>query len=104
MALDALEKFVQHATFACIGRNEVKDEAVLFLAVTVDAAHALFQPDGIPRDVVIDHQPAELEIDAFAGRFGGDEHLGSLAKLALGDRCASRACRGRRSSCRRESA
>src|ERR1019366_4502560 len=31
-----------------------------------------------------DHQPAELQIDAFTGGFGGNEHLRGLAKFALG--------------------
>ena len=82
--LDALEKFVEHAAFASIGRDEVEDEAVLLLAVTVDAAHALLQPDRVPRDVVVNHQPAKLQVDPFAGGFGGDEHLRGLAEFALG--------------------
>ena len=83
--LDALEELVEHAALAGVGRDEIEDEAVHLLAVTMDAAHALLQPHGIPRDVVIDHQPAELQVDAFAGGFGGDEHLGGLAKLAFGE-------------------
>ena len=85
MAWMRSEQFVQHATFARVNRDEVKDETVLLLTVTVDSAHALLQPNGIPRDVIIDHQPAELEIDTFTSGFGGDEHLGRLAKLALGE-------------------
>ena len=64
--------------------DEVEDEAVLLLAVAVDAAHALLQPHRVPRDVVVDHEPAELEVDAFAGGFGGDQDLAVLAELALG--------------------
>ena len=62
----------------------------MFLAVAVDAADPLLQPDGVPGDVVVDHQPAELQVDAFAGRLGGDEHLGRLAELALGVDARSR--------------
>ncbi len=85
ICLDALEELLQHPAFAGVGGDEVEDEAVLLLAVAVDAAHALLQPDGVPGDVVVDHEPAELEVDAFAGGLGGDQHLGaSSRKLALG--------------------
>ena len=84
--------------------DEVEDEAVVLLAVAVDAAHALLQADRVPGDVVVDHEPAELQVDAFAGGLGGDQDLGDFAELALGVDAACPACRGRRSSCRRGSA
>jgi hypothetical protein len=65
--------------------DEVEDQAVLFLAVAMDAAHALFQAHRVPGDVVVDHQPAELEVDTLAGGLGGDQHLGGFAELALGE-------------------
>ena len=83
--LNALEQFVQHAAFARVRGDEIEDEAILLLAVTVDAAHALLQPDGIPWDIVVDHQPAELQVDPFAGGFGRHEDLGGFAELALGE-------------------
>ena len=49
----------------------------------MDTAHALLQADRVPGDVVIDHQPAELEIDTFSCCLGGDENLRGLAELAL---------------------
>jgi len=45
----------------------------------VNAAHPLLKADRVPRDVVIDHQPAELEVDAFARGFRGDKHLTGFA-------------------------
>ena len=75
---------MQDAPFAGVRRDEVEDQAVLLLAVAVDAAHALLQPDGVPGDVVVDHQPAELQVDAFAGGFGGDQDLAVFPELALG--------------------
>ena len=82
--LEPLEELLQDAAFAGVGRDEVEDEAVLLLAVAVDAAHALLEADGIPGDVVVDHEPAELEVDAFARRLGGHQDLAVLAELALG--------------------
>ena len=84
MLLDALEQLLEDAALAGRRRDEVEDQAVLLLAVAVDAAHALFQPHRVPGDVVVDHQPAELEVDALARRLGGHQHLAILAELALG--------------------
>src|SRR5205807_1339351 len=53
-------------------------------APTVDAAHALLQPHRVPGDVVVDHQPAELQVDALTGGLGRHHHLTVLAELALG--------------------
>ena len=83
--LDSLEQLLQHSAFAGIGGNEVKDEAVFLLPVAVDAAHALFQANGVPGYVVVDHQPAELEIDAFAGLVvseqGKGQHMYSAPRI-----------------------
>ena len=44
----------------------------MLLTIAVDAAHALFQAGRIPGDVVIDHDPAELEVDPLGRRVGAD--------------------------------
>ena len=75
---------MQHASFARVSGNEIENQAVLLLAVTVDAAHALFQPHWIPGNVVVNHEPAELQVYAFPGGFRSHEHLGGLAEFALG--------------------
>ena len=54
------------------------------LAVAVDAAHALLEAVGVPGDVIVDHEGAELEVDALPARLGGDHHLRLLAELVLG--------------------
>ena len=82
--LEPFEQLLQDAALAGVLGDEVEDQAVLFLAVTVDAADALFQADGIPGDVEVDHHPAELQVDAFAGGLGRDEYLGRFLELALG--------------------
>ena len=48
--------------------------ANLRLADAMDAAEALFDLVGIPRQVVIDHQMPALEVDAFAGGIVRDQH------------------------------
>src|SRR4030042_3589165 len=35
------------------------------LFIAVNASHALFKPCRVPRDIIVDHQPAELQVDAF---------------------------------------
>ena len=49
--------------------------ADLVLADAVDAAEALLDAVGVPRQVVVDHQVGALEVEALAGGVGGDEHL-----------------------------
>ncbi len=77
--LDAVEELLYHPAFSRVGCHEVEDEAVLLLAVAMDTAHSLLQTDGVPGDVVVDHQPAELEVDALAGCLGGHHHLGAVS-------------------------
>ena len=55
--------------------TKVEDQAVGLLAVTVDAPHALFQPVGVPGDVVVEEDVAALEVDSLAGSLGGDQNL-----------------------------
>ena len=79
------EQAVHDLALAGVLGHEVEDHRLLLLAVAVDAAHALFQPVRIPRDVVVDHQRAELKVDAFARGFGGHQDRGPpLEELALG--------------------
>ena len=42
--------------------NEIEDEAVMALAVAVDAAHALFEPVRVPGDVVVEQDVAALKV------------------------------------------
>ena len=51
----------------------------------MDAAEALLQAVRVPGQVVVHHQVRDLEVHAFAGGVGGDEHddLGVLPELLL---------------------
>ena len=49
--------------------------ADLGLADPVDTAEALLQAVGVPGQVVVDHQVGALQVDAFAGGVGGQQHL-----------------------------
>src|SRR5579883_2615804 len=49
----------------------------------MDTPHALFQADGIPWDVVVDHQPAKLQVDTLPSGLGCHEDLAFFPKLAL---------------------
>ncbi len=66
------------------GGDEVEGVAVVALADAVDASEPLLQASRVPRHVVVDHQVAELEVDALAGRLGRHAHLGLGAELFLG--------------------
>ena len=81
--LHLLQQHVQDVALAGVGGDQVEDVHVIGLADPVDAAHPLLQPVGVPRDVVVDHQVAELEVDALPGRLGGDHDLGGLPEVAF---------------------
>ena len=56
--------------FASLAGDQVPKVADLLLADTVDSAEALFEPVGVPREVIVDHQVSVLEINAFARSIG----------------------------------
>jgi hypothetical protein len=56
-----------------VPETEGEDLHIAVLADAVDAADALDNAERIPRGVVVDDDVAELEVDAFAAGFGGDE-------------------------------
>ncbi len=82
--VELLEESLQDLALARVARNHVPDEDLVLLPVAVDAAHALLKPVGVPGDVVVDHQRAELQVDALARRLGGDHDLGYIAEGVLG--------------------
>ena len=83
--LELVQELFENATLNRVGRNEVEDQAVVALAVSVDATHPLFEPVRVPRNVIVDQEVAELQVDAFASSLGGDEHLDvAILELLLG--------------------
>jgi hypothetical protein len=76
LALDfeLLEQALEHVALAGLGRDHVPQVADLGLADAVDAAEALLQAVGVPRQVVVDHQVGVLQVHAFAGGVGGEQH------------------------------
>ena len=83
LSFEALEELRQHPPLTGIRRHEIEDQAVFLLAVAMDTTHALFKPHRVPRDVVVHHQPAELQVDTLARRFGRHEDLAGFAELAF---------------------
>jgi len=79
----SLKEPLQDTAFTGVRRDEVQNQAVFLLAVPMDATHALFQAVGVPGDVVVNHVPAELQIDALTSRLGGHQHLAVFPELAL---------------------
>ena len=77
-AFELVEQRLQDAPLARAAGDQVDDDdRVALLAIAVDAAHALFEPRRVPRHVVVHHQPAELEVDAFAGGVGRHQIRGA---------------------------
>ena len=83
--LELVQEPLQHPAFDGVRGREVEDEAVLALAVAVDAAHPLLQPVGVPGDVVVEEDVADLEVDPLARRLRGHQDLDrALAEALLG--------------------
>ena len=76
--LELVQQHPQHPALAGAARDEIEDPHFGPLAVAVNPAHPLLQPRRVPGDVVVDHQPAELQVDALAGRVGGDHVAGAV--------------------------
>ena len=81
----------QQAAFVDVGIHRaggdevVDDHHFAFLSVTVYTPDALFDPHRVPRQIVIDHAIAELEIQSFAADFGGEQNIQCVGLfLALG--------------------
>ena len=72
---ELLEQALEDGPLDSVRRDEIEDIVFGLLADPVDAPHALLKPVGVPGQVVVDHQVAELEIDAFARGLGRDADL-----------------------------
>ena len=69
-----VEQDLEYLAFASRRSDEVKNNhRIVFLQIPMNAAHALFEPCGVPGHVVVDHDPAELKVDAFACRVRADQ-------------------------------
>ena len=85
-ALDLADLAQEHVEDDAVdGVVRAVDEAGLdfggLLAEAVDAALALFEAVGVPRQVVVQHAGEEvLQVDAFAEAVGGDEHARLVAR------------------------
>ena len=94
LLLELLQQPGEDLAFAGVGGDEVPEPADLLLADAVDAAEALLDAVGVPRQVVVDHQVRGLQVQALAGGVGGEqdlavavlgELLGDLAALPAAD-------------------
>ena len=70
-----LEQGAVHIAFPRVGGDQIPQMAHLRLADSVDASEALFQPVGIPGQVVIDHQVRALQVDSLSGCVRREQHL-----------------------------
>src|SRR5208283_1147998 len=81
---EPLKQLGQDTPLVGVHGDEIEDEAVVLLAVAMNASHALFQPHGAPGDIEVDHEPAELQVNPFSGGLGRGQHLGLLLEITLG--------------------
>src|SRR5438874_2480263 len=50
------------------------DDCIRLLSDAVNSPNPLFNPHGIPRKVIVNHDAAELEINPFGCHFGTEQH------------------------------
>ena len=78
------KQLIQDAALYGVRRHKIENQAILSLAVSMDTTHSLLKPVGIPRNVVIEHYVAALQVDAFARCLGCDQNLDrSFTELLL---------------------
>ena len=84
--LQLFEELAIDIALAGLLGHQIPEVAHFGLADAVNAAEALLEAVRVPRQIVVDHQVRALEVDAFAGGIGGQQHLhfGSCLK----DSCA----------------
>ena len=89
LLLDLLQQPREDLALAGVVGDEVPQAADLLLADAVDAAEALLDPVRVPREVVVDHQVRDLEVQALAGGVGREQDLAvGVARELLGDLAA----------------
>jgi hypothetical protein len=85
--LEHVDLVVQHAQkllFDGAFLVEIENEDIPALTDAVHAAHALFDAQGIPRQVEVDDGIGELEIAPFAARSGREQHTRLVAEQGDG--------------------
>src|SRR5690554_6642017 len=55
----------------------------------MDTSHALFETYRIPGDIVVDHEPAELQVDTFSCCLCSNHYLAGFLELPLGVKACS---------------
>ena len=79
--LQLVEQRPHHPPLARAAGHQIDDHhRIVRLPVAMDAAHALLQPRRVPGNVVVHHQPAELQVDALAGGVGGHQVVGAALR------------------------
>ena len=82
---------MEHPSLNGVGGDEVEDQTVVPLSVTVDATHALFEPVRVPGDVIVEKDVATLKVDTFPRCLGSYQDLdGALRETAVQRRACCR--------------
>jgi hypothetical protein len=61
--------------------EEIDDDDIVFLPVTMAATNALLNSLRVPRQVIVDHEIAELEVDTLCGCFCCNHDAGFVAEV-----------------------
>ena len=84
-----LAQQLQNAPISVIALVEkVDDHNVVFLAIAMASTYALFNALGVPRQIVVHDQRAELEVYAFRCGFGCQKNSSLITKM-FHERCTN---------------
>ena len=73
LLLQLVKEPLEHHALTRLLAHEVPQVTDLRLPDAMDASEALFEAVRVPRQVIVDHEMCTLEVDALAGRVGGDQ-------------------------------
>ena len=80
--MELVQKKVEYTDVGIVAPvDEIHNYDVAFLPVAVAASDPLLDPLGIPGQIVVYHQGAELQVQAFRGGLSGDHDLRSVLEI-----------------------
>ncbi len=83
MSLEPLYDLFRDTSIVKVFHAARQDLEIFFIEAGV-FPDPLFDTQGVPRQVEVEHDPAELQVATFPRRFGGEQHWQVVVKLSDG--------------------
>ena len=76
-----LQQFINPFVCGILQVNKIEDHHIVLLPVAMATSDALLDALRVPRQIVIHHHRAKLQVNAFCTRFGCNHDLAFVAKV-----------------------